>query len=166
MFQVIVLAFTAGLVLLDQLFKWLTVLFLKGSDPFVLIPGVFELTYVENRGAAFGMMQGGRWWFVGFTALVMVGLLLFLLLGRYRRFRLFNASMILIIAGGVGNLIDRVINGFVVDMLHFHIDAIGFDFPVFNFADCCVVIGSVLMLVFFFFVYEEKPASVVTEEAK
>lgn len=165
MFQVIVLAVTAALVGLDQLTKWLTVTFLKGEQALVLIPGVFDLTYVENRGAAFGMMQGGRWWFVIFTGAVMLALLAMLLFGKYRRYRLFNACMILIVAGGIGNLIDRIVNGFVVDMLHFHIDAIGFDFPVFNFADCCVVIGSVLLLIFFFFIYDEKAIQKPAEAA-
>ncbi len=156
MFQAIVLAVTAALVGLDQLTKWLTVVHLKESDPAVLINGILELTYLENRGAAFGVMQGARWWFVAFTSVVMLGLLAVLLFGRYRRYPLFNVGIVLIVAGGVGNLIDRIVNGFVVDMLHFHIAAIGFDFPVFNVADCYVVIGSVLVLFFFFFIYDEK----------
>ena len=156
MFQAIVLVITAVLVGLDQLTKWFTVSNLKGADPLVLIDGVFELTYLENRGAAFGMMQGARWIFVAFTSVVMVALLAVLLFGRYRRYHLFNVSVLLIIAGGIGNLIDRVVNGFVVDMLHFQIAAVGFDFPVFNVADCYVVIGAILTLFFFFFIYDEK----------
>ena len=156
MFQAIVLVITAALVGLDQLTKYLTVANLKGADPLVLIDGVFEFTYLENRGAAFGMMQGARWWFVVFTSLVMVALLAVLLFGRYRRYQLFNVGLTLIIGGGIGNLIDRVANGFVVDMLHFEIAAIGFDFPVFNVADCYVVIGAILTLFFFFFIYDDK----------
>ncbi len=156
MFQAIVLVATALLVGVDQLTKNLTVTYLKGADPLILIPGVFDFTYVENRGAAFGMMEGFRWGFVIFTGIVMAALLALLLFGNYRRFRLFNISVILIVAGGIGNLIDRIANGFVVDMLHFHIDAISFDFPVFNFADCCVVIGAILLLIFFFFLYDDK----------
>ncbi len=156
MFQGIVLAVMAALVGLDQLTKWLTVANLKGADPLVLVDGVFEFTYLENRGAAFGMMQGARWWFVAFTSVVMVALLAVLLFGRYRRYQLFNIGMILIISGGIGNLIDRIVNGFVVDMLHFHIAAVGFDFPVFNVADCYVVIGALITLFFFFFIYDDK----------
>ncbi len=158
MFQAIALVGIAVLVGIDQLTKWLTVNFLKGTDPVTIIGGFFELTYVENRGAAFGMMQGERWFFIAFTALVMFALLGLLLFGNYRKHNLFNASLILIVAGGVGNLIDRVANGFVVDFLHFFLKTDTFygDFPVFNFADCCVVIGSVLLLLFFFFFYEEK----------
>lgn len=157
MFQAIVLAVIAGLVGLDQLTKWLTVTYLQDA-PVTLIPGIFELTYVENRGAAFGMMQGGRWLFVAFTAVVMLALLWLLLFGKFRTHRLFNISLILVVAGGIGNLIDRVAQGFVVDMIHIFWEAIGFDFPVFNFADCCVVIGSVMLLIFFFFFYDENPS--------
>ncbi len=164
MFQAIVVAIVAALVGLDQLTKWLTVVNLKGADPLVLIEGVFDLTYLENRGAAFGMMQGARWWFVAFTSLVMLALLGVLLFSRYRRYRLLNAGLILIVAGGIGNLIDRIVNGFVVDMLHFHIAAINFDFPVFNVADCYVVIGALITLFFFFFLYDEKADRQSTEE--
>ncbi len=160
MFQAIALVSIAFLVGIDQLTKWLTVTFLKGNDPITIIGGFFELTYVENRGAAFGMLQGERWFFIVFTALVMLALLGLLLFGNYRKHRLFNTSLILIVAGGIGNLIDRVANGFVVDFLHVFLktDSIQGDFPVFNVADCCVVIGSVLLLLFFFFFYEEKPS--------
>lgn len=155
MFQAIVLLVVAGLVGVDQLTKWLTVTYLQ-DEPITLIPGFLELTYLENRGAAFGMMQGGRWLFVAFTTAVMLVLLGLLLFGKFRSYRLFNISMILIVAGGLGNLIDRVAQGFVVDMIHVFWEAIGFNFPVFNFADCCVVIGSVILLIFFFFFYDEK----------
>ena len=155
MFQAIAIAVAAALVGLDQLTKWLTVLHLQ-EKPIVLIDGMLELTYVENRGAAFGMMQGGRWLFVAFTAVVMLALLALLLFGHYRRYRLFNISLILVIAGGIGNLIDRIANGFVVDMIHVFWKTIGFDFPVFNVADIFVVIGSILLLIFFFFIYDDK----------
>lgn len=163
MFQAIAIAVVAVLVGLDQLTKWLTVLHLQ-ENPIVLIDGVLELTYLENRGAAFGMMQGARWLFVAFTAVVMLALLALLMFGQYRRYRLFNVSLILVIAGGIGNLIDRVANGFVVDMIHVFWKAIGFDFPVFNVADIFVVIGSILLLVFFFFVYDDKKKTEVTDE--
>ena len=155
MFQAIAIAVAAALVGLDQLTKWLTVLHLQ-EKPIVLIDGIWELTYVENRGAAFGMMQGGRWLFVAFTAVVMLALLALLLFGHYRRYRLFNISLILVIAGGIGNLIDRIANGFVVDMIHVFWKTIGFDFPVFHVADIFVVIGSILLRIFFFFIYDDK----------
>jgi signal peptidase II len=158
MFQLIVLAITAVLVGLDQLTKWLAVTLFRGEEPLTVIPGFFELTYVENRGAAFGMMQGGRWLFIVLTGAVMVALLALLLFGRYRSYMMFNAGVILTVAGGIGNFVDRLFQGYVVDFLHVFLrtEAISWDFPVFNFADCCVVIGSVVLLLFFFFFYDEK----------
>ena len=166
MFQVIVLAVIGGLVGLDQLTKWLAAAYFKDGTPLTVIPGFFELTYVENRGAAFGMLQGGRWLFIVLTGVVMLALLALLLFGKYRSYPLFNCSVILIVAGGIGNFIDRLCNGFVVDYLHFFLKTatINGDFPVFNVADCCVVIGSALLLIFFFFCYDEKPVKTVAEE--
>lgn len=163
MVYVSILAILGGLVGLDQLTKWLTVQYLQG-DPLVLIPGFLELTYVENRGAAFGMMQGGRWIFVVVTAIAMLAMLGVLLFSKMRRSKLFCSGMILIVAGGIGNLIDRIVNGFVVDMIHAYAAPVGFDFPVFNVADCCVVIGSVILLIYFFFFYDERVLNKSLEE--
>lgn len=158
MFQLIVVALIALLVGLDQLTKWLVVNTIGNGIPVPLIEGVFELQYSENRGAAFGIghNQGPwvRWLFIILTTLIM-GFILFLLLsGRFKSYKLATISGILIVAGGVGNLIDRFFRGYVVDFLYFK----WIDFPIFNVADCCVVIGAVLLLIFFFFIYEDKPA--------
>ncbi len=158
MFQLIVVALIALLVGLDQLTKWLVVNTIGNGIPVPLIEGVFELQYSENRGAAFGIghNQGPwvRWLFIILTTLIM-GFILFLLLsGRFKSYKLVTISGILIVAGGVGNLIDRFFRGYVVDFLYFK----WIDFPIFNVADCCVVIGAILLLIFFFFIYEDKPA--------
>ena len=157
MFQLIVVALIALLVGLDQLTKWLVVNTIGNGIPVPLIEGVFELQYSENRGAASGIghNQGPwvRWLFIILTTLIM-GFILFLLLsGRFKSYKLVTISGILIVAGGVGNLIDRFFRGYVVDFLYFK----WIDFPIFNVADCCVVIGAVLLLIFFFFIYEDKP---------
>lgn len=151
MFQALIVGVTALLVGLDQLTKWLTVVYLKNGEPLTVIPKVLEFTYVENEGAAFGMLQGGRWFFVVLTAILMIALGVFVLTGQFRRFRMFNVSATLVLAGGIGNLIDRAIQGYVVDMIRVTF----IDFPVFNVADCCVVVGSILLLIFFLFFYEE-----------
>lgn len=164
MFQAIVLTAVAVLIGLDQLTKWLAVTYLQGADPATLIGGVFELTYVENKGAAFGVLQGGRWLFIALTAVVMLALLFLILFGKFRRYRLFNISAVLIVAGGFGNFIDRLCKGYVVDFLHFFLKSIHFDFPVFNVADCCVVIGAILLLVFFCFVYDDKAEKPAVKE--
>lgn len=142
------------LVGLDQLFKWLAVTFLKGSSACVLWEGVLELVYVENTGAAFSMLANQRWFFVVITSIVMLFLLAVIWGGRYRTHALLNCSLCLVLAGGIGNLIDRIAYGYVVDYIYVRL----IDFPVFNFADCCLVVGAVLMLVFFFFVYEDPHA--------
>lgn len=151
MFQGIVVAIIAALVGLDQLAKWLAAVYLKSGDVVTLIPGVLQLSYTENEGAAFGMLQGGRWFFVVLTGIMMLALLAFLLSGKMRKFRLFHISCVLIIAGGIGNLIDRIVQGYVVDF----IETTLFSFPLFNLADCFVVIGSALLLVFYGFFYED-----------
>lgn len=142
----------AVLIVLDQWFKHLAVLFLKEEPAFVLVDGIFELVYVENTGAAFSMLENQKWFFIIVTSVVMVFLLAVILSGRYRRHPLLNVSFVLVFAGGIGNLIDRIWHGYVIDYLYFK----WIDFPVFNFADCCLVIGAIFMLIFFFFVYEDK----------
>lgn len=141
----------AVLIVLDQWLKMLAVTYLKGQSPFTVIDGVFEFLYVENTGAAFSILENQRWLFVILTSVVMAFLLLVILSGRYRKDKLLTASFVLVLSGGIGNLIDRILYGYVIDFLYFK----WINFPVFNFADCCLVVGAALMLIFFFFVYED-----------
>jgi signal peptidase II len=114
---------------------------LKPVGSILVVPGILSLTYVENSGAAFGILQGQRWILVGFTALVLAGAAVLLMTGRIKNKgdRLFVS---LILGGGIGNLVDRMRQGYVVDYLD--VNAL-FPYPMFNFADCCVVIGAILM---------------------
>lgn len=155
MFQLTILAIVALLVGIDQLTKWLAVIYLKGEETVTVISKVLGLSYVENKGAAFGMMEGGRWFFILLTSIVMLAMLALVLTGRFRRCWMFNISATLVIAGGIGNFIDRLIQGYVVDF----IEVLFISFPVFNIADCCVVIGAALLLIFFCFIYDEKQPS-------
>lgn len=140
------------LVAADQGTKSLAVLNLKGQDAFVLIPGVFELRYLENRGAAFGLFQGRQFIFL-IIALFVCLLILFL----YRRipaglrFLPLRVCAVLLSAGAVGNMIDRVRLDYVVDFLYFKL----IDFPIFNVADCYVVVSCVMFMVLILFVYKE-----------
>lgn len=133
------------LVFLDQLTKWLVVLKLKPIHDFPLIDKVFHLTYVENRGAAFGILQGKYLFFIVMTMIVMVFITIYYYRlpseGKYHWMRL---SLILLGGGAIGNLIDRVRLGYVVDFLYFKL----IDFPVFNFADICVVVGVSILTIF------------------
>lgn len=157
-YRLLMLIPAALLAVLDQVFKYLAVLFLREEPAVVLIDGVFELLYVENTGAAFSILDNQRWFFIIVTLIVMLFLLAVILSGRYRQHPLLNVSFVLVLAGGVGNLIDRIVHGYVIDYLYFK----WIDFPVFNFADCCLVIGAIFMLIFFFFVYEDSSAKTVS----
>ena len=141
-----------GLVVVDQVTKYLAVLNLDHQAPIALWPNVFELQYHENRGIAFSMLQGLQWIIIPITILVMLLIAVMLWRSPMTRFILFRTSCVLILAGGIGNLIDRIALGYVIDFLYFRL----IDFPIFNFADCCVVIGACLMVVFVLFVYKEE----------
>lgn len=130
------------LVGIDQLTKYWADLFLKGQNDIYLWPGVFHLSYVENRGAAFGMLQGRQMLFVIVTCII-IGVILWYWksIPKNKWGQWMKVAFILIISGAIGNLIDRVALDYVRDMLYFVL----IDFPVFNVADICVVIGVMLL---------------------
>lgn len=130
------------LIVIDVITKRLTVNLLKPIGNIDLIGNVLSLTYVENRGAAFGILQDARWVFIVVTFVVLAALSVYIVKTKPVS-KLFRWACALIYAGAVGNLIDRVALGYVVDMIRVHF----FDFPVFNFADCCVVIGTALLCI-------------------
>lgn len=107
-----------------------------------VIPGVLEFTYVENRGAAFGMLAEHRWVFLAASSVAIVAILGYLLVKRPQS-RLIRVSLALIAGGGVGNMIDRVARGYVTDF----INATFVDFYVFNIADSCVCVGCGLLII-------------------
>ena len=113
---------------------------------------MLELQYCENPGVAFSLLEHQEWIFVPVTVLAMVVMMAVLIRSRLCQNLLFRMSCILIIAGGIGNLIDRVALGYVVDFIYFKI----IDFPIFNFADCCVVVGACLLVAYLLFVYKER----------
>ncbi len=143
----------ALLTFLDQWTKHLAVLYLKDQNPFVLWEGVFEFNYLENRGAAFGIFQGQRAIFLVCTILIL-GLVAFCYyrLPEDRHFHPIRLVGILLVAGAIGNMIDRVANSFVVDFFYFKL----IDFPVFNVADCYVTVGAALLAFLILFYYKEE----------
>lgn len=137
---------------LDQWTKYLAVIHLKAQKPFVLIEHVFEFYYFENRGAAFGILQNRRILLVIFTLVVLVLILWFFSrVPDEKRYLPLQGISILIVAGALGNCIDRLIRGYVVDFLYFKL----IDFPIFNVADCYVTVSFVLLVIFILFVYKE-----------
>ena len=142
----------AILIGLDQATKWFAVAKLKDNDAFVIIKGVFELHYLENRGAAFGVMQGKKVFFIIIT-IVMV-LFLIYAFGRIpaeKRFYPLHAICITLFAGAVGNFIDRVVHNYVIDFFYFSL----IDFPIFNVADIYVTCAVALFVILFLFYYKE-----------
>ena len=129
-------------VLADQAAKLLTLKYLTDA-PLRLIPEVLHLTYVENRGAAFGMLADQRWVFIVISTVAIVALVAYLFIKKPKD-KLLCISLALIAGGGIGNMIDRIFRGFVVDM----IDVTLIDFYVFNVADSAVCIGCGLLILY------------------
>ena len=128
----------------DQLTKQLVVNFLDREEPFDVIEGVFRFSYVENRGAAFGMLDDHRWVFMIVSTVAIVGII-FYMWKFCRDSKLLCFGLSLIVGGGIGNMIDRIFLGYVIDFLDFCA------FPnlwmwVFNVADAFVCIGAAIVV--------------------
>jgi len=134
----------AAVLVADQISKLLVLQYLVPVGQVKLIEGVLHLTYVENRGAAFGMLSNSRWVFMVLSCVAIVILIGYL--WRYKpASRLLRLSLALIAGGGIGNMIDRTVYGFVVDFIDV---AFVWDY-VFNVADSAVCIGCGLMVLWF-----------------
>jgi signal peptidase II len=168
------LIWIAVLVIFDQFTKYLAVTRLKGNAPFVLIDQVFELHYLENTSAAFGIdlisilqrifhfsyftehpeafLNFKMIFFVVVTIIVTVLLyLLYLRVPQNRRFRYLNWIVISFISGAIGNCIDRIIHRYVVDFFYFKL----INFPIFNVADIYVTVSAIALILLFLFYYKE-----------
>ena len=127
----------------DQLTKWLSVFFLKPISTFPIINDVLHLTYVENEGAAFGMLANHRWVFIIISSVTIAVLIYLVYSGRLLSNKLYTVSVLMIISGGIGNMIDRIALGYVIDFIDFRL----INFAVFNGADSFVCVGAgILML--------------------
>lgn len=142
---ILYLAIAFLLVALDQVFKYFVLLHLKPIHSAIAIPHILDLVYVENRGVAFGMFKDLRWLFVVITGVVIIAFV-FLLIKNAKTSKLFSVSATLIIGGGIGNLIDRIVHGYVIDYLR-----LSFFPPVCNFADYCITAGTVLLVIYLLF---------------
>lgn len=130
-------------VALDQISKYLVVINMELYESIDVIPGIFRFTYIQNRGAAFGSMADNRWLFMVLSTVAIVAILVYLFWKRPSN-KLVLASITLIVSGGIGNMIDRISLGYVIDFLDFCA------FPnlwmwVFNVADAFVCIGAGLL---------------------
>lgn len=142
----IALATALVLIVLDQLIKIIVDANMMVSQSIPVIQDVLHFTYVQNEGAAFGIFQGQRWILVGVTSVVILGGI-YLLAAKRLKSNFLIWSVALVIAGGVGNLIDRIFRHFVIDYIEVRL----INFAVFNFADCCVVIGTIMIVCYLLF---------------
>ena len=140
--KILVAALIAVGVVLDQLTKQLAVKYLSGITTLPLWKDVLHLTYVENRGAAFGMLADNRWVFMIVSTIAIAALLGYFYFFVKNRTYLASTALGWIVSGGIGNMIDRVALGYVVDFVDFTL----INFAVFNFADSCICVGAGLLL--------------------
>jgi len=141
----IYIIFVIGLIL-DYITKIWAIDTLKGKPDITIIKGFFDLSYLENRGAAFGIFQG-KVYLLAAVTLIIIGVFFFYYLRTKKKTLLFTISTALILTGALGNLIDRLRYGFVVDFISWHWKDVYY-FPTFNVADICVTIGTGLLVIY------------------
>ena len=143
-----IILYIAIIVIVPVLAEVIRSFILSGVKPVgtvTVIPGLFNLTYSENRGVAFGLFQDGTVFFAITTSIVIVAFLI-LLIKNYKKSKLFSVAAALIIGGGLGNLFERVFFGYVTDYL-----SLSFFSPICNFADYCITAGTVCLVVYLLF---------------
>ena len=143
MFQAVSLVLIAVLTAVDMITKYIASTAVKINGPFEFLFGTFQFRYVENTGAAFSSFSGNTFLLTVVTAVILAGCLILLLSKRIKPLFM-NVSLMLIVSGGTGNLIDRIRFGYVIDF----IEPLFIDFAVFNFADCCITVGAFMMIGF------------------
>lgn len=143
----------AGLIFLDQYTKHWAVVFLKDKPAYNLINGILELNYLENHGAAFGVLPNQKIFFI-FVAIVILSAVGYALLKLpdHKKYTILHFLLSLIVAGSIGNMIDRVRYDYVVDFIYF----VRINFPIFNVADIYAAVSAVILVFLLLFVYKEK----------
>jgi len=139
--------------LIDQGTKWLVVKNIPLHDSIPVIGEFFQLTSHRNRGAAFGILQDQRWFFILITLVIVAGVVLYLNRTRKAGQKLMSLALALLLGGAVGNFLDRLLFGEVVDFLQLHFQfsffgkAVDYIYPIFNIADSAIVIGVILIFI-------------------
>lgn len=141
------------LIAIDQTTKYLAVVFLKDEPAVSLIKNVLSLHYLENKGAAFGLLQGQKWFilFIGILFLFILGLFLWKL-PESRKFIIMHIVCAFMCGGAIGNMIDRIRLNYVIDFIYFS----AIDFPIFNCADIFVTLSVIVAIILMLFVYKEE----------
>ena len=152
-----------ALVALDQYTKYLAVIHLKDKPAFIIFNGVLELNYLENKGAAFGMLQNQKVFFI-FVAIVVLSVICYVLfkVPDQKKYRILHLLLSLITAGAIGNMIDRIRLDYVVDFIYFVL----INFPIFNVADMYVTISTAALIIMLLFVYKENDLSFISFKSK
>lgn len=152
-FYIRAILWVTGGVFLDQLVKYIAITQWKGQDSLIVIPGVFQLTYLENRGAAFGILQGKKFFFlVSALVILLAAVWFYKRVPMTRRFLPMRVCTICIVIGAIGNLTDRLRLNYVVDMFYFEL----INFPVFNVADVFVTVATIILALLILFYYKEE----------
>lgn len=155
--------FVLVLIAVDQATKYLAVENLMNQKPYVVWEGVFELHYLENRGAAFGLLQGQKIFFVLITLIILAVIVYVLVKAPYQKlYTKLHITLVFIASGAVGNLIDRLRYDYVVDFLYFSL----INFPIFNVADIYVTLASFYLVILLLFVYKESDLEFLTFRTK
>jgi signal peptidase II len=141
----IAVAIGVALAAIDQVIKFFVNANLKEVGSVSVIDNLLSFTYVENNGVAFGSFAGNRWIFVALTTALIAAILIYMFKKKPQS-KLFYASVALIVGGGIGNFIDRVLYGYVIDYI-----SLSFFPPVCNFADYCITVGTVLLMIYVLF---------------
>ena len=142
----------AVLIVFDQLMKYAAVVKLKGNPPFILIRNVLELHYLENKGAAFGLLQNKQIFFSVITVLfIAASIFIIVKIPKNRYFLPCMLTVCVLFSGALGNFIDRLVHKYVVDFIYFSI----IDFPVFNVADIYVTLSVITFVVLLLFKYKD-----------
>lgn len=157
MFYWISLALLA--VVLDQVTKILAVKYLMPVDTVPIIKSVLHLTYLENTGAAFGSLKNTRWVFLAVSTFAIIALVFYMFRFKPKN-RVLSAGLAFIIGGGIGNMIDRIAKGYVVDFVDFRL----INFAVFNVADSFVCVGAALVIIYIFFFAEKEDKNAKNEK--
>ena len=141
------------LILLDQGTKFWALASLKPIHNMTLVEGFMDLTFVENRGVAFGMFSGQRWFILLLTGIIAAGLIWFYkAMPKKKEYFPLRVSLVMVLSGAIGNIIDRLFRGYVVDFFEFTL----FEWPVFNVADIYVVVGVTLLALMILFVVKDE----------
>lgn len=141
------------LLALDRFTKYLAVTGLKDTPGIDIIPGALRLEYLENTGAAFGVMQGMQSILLVVTVVVLLGILyIYIRIPADRKYLFLRIIAVFIIAGAIGNMIDRFLYNYVVDFIYFSL----IDFPVFNVADCYITLSVLLLFILILFYYKDE----------